>query len=116
MLGQSYDLKGRWFITADTMGIWGSKKRHVGFMLFLDCLKSYTIHRRVCVGGAIHTTVEPCLAFIKRNIALGSQIGEMYRQDRWEYPLEVIFDDMLEITRMIIFAALYATVSEKTDL
>jgi len=74
------------------------------------------------VEGPIHTTVEPCLAFIKRNIALGSQIGEVYRQDRWEYPLEAIreavtnaiihrdysihgsdikvaiFDDMLEIT------------------
>jgi len=74
------------------------------------------------VEGSIHATVEPCIAFIKRNIALGSQIGEVYRQDRWEYPLEAIreavanaiihrdysilgsdikvaiFDDMLEIT------------------
>ncbi len=74
------------------------------------------------IEGPIHSTIEPCIAFIKRNIALGSQIGEVYRQDRWEYPLEAIrealtnavvhrdysiqgsdikvavFDDMLEIT------------------
>jgi len=60
--------------------------------------------------------------FIKKNIALGSTIGEIYRKDRWEYPLEAIregivnaiihrdysilgsdikvaiYDDMLEIT------------------
>jgi len=74
------------------------------------------------VEGPVYATVEPCLAFIKRNIALGSRIGEIYREDRWEYPLEAvreaitnavvhrdyailgsdikvaIFDDMLEIT------------------
>lgn len=70
----------------------------------------------------IHLATEACIAFIKKNIALGSTIGEVYRQDRWEYPLEAIreavinaiihrdyslpgsdikiaiFDDMLEIT------------------
>ena len=70
----------------------------------------------------IHAAVEPCMAFIKKNIALASTIGEIYRKDRWEYPLEAvreallnaiihrdysilgsdikvaIFDDMLEIT------------------
>ena len=74
------------------------------------------------IDGPVHSSVEPALAFIKRNIALGSRIGEVYRQDRWEYPLEAIrealtnavvhrdyaiqgsdikvaiFDDMLEIT------------------
>mgnify|MGYP006287906663 CR=1 FL=1 len=74
------------------------------------------------IDGPIHASVEPCIAFIKRNIALGSKIGEVYREDRWEYPLEAIrealtnaiihrdysiqgsdikvaiFDDMLEIT------------------
>lgn len=72
--------------------------------------------------GPVHASIEPCIAFIKRNIALGAQVGEVYREDRWEYPLEaireavtnavvhrdysitgsdikvVIFDDMLEIT------------------
>jgi predicted HTH transcriptional regulator len=62
------------------------------------------------------------MAFIKKNIALGATIGEIYRKDRWEYPLEAIrealinavihrdyailgsdikvaiYDDMLEIT------------------
>jgi ATP-dependent DNA helicase RecG len=72
--------------------------------------------------GPVHASIEPCIAFIKRNIALGAQVGEVYREDRWEYPLEAIreavtnavvhrdysirgsdikvaiFDDMLEIT------------------
>ncbi|MBW1942243.1 MAG: hypothetical protein JRJ51_05355 [Deltaproteobacteria bacterium] len=62
------------------------------------------------------------MTFIKKNIALGATIGEIYREDRWEYPLEAIrealinavihrdysilgsdikvaiYDDMLEIT------------------
>jgi predicted HTH transcriptional regulator len=70
----------------------------------------------------LHRCVEPCISFIKKNIALGSTIGEVYRKDRWEYPLSAIreavinaiihrdygvagsdikiaiFDDMLEIT------------------
>ncbi len=74
------------------------------------------------IDGPIYRGIEPCMAFIKRNIALGSKIGEVYREDRWEYPLEAvrealinavihrdysilgsdikvaIFDDMLEIT------------------
>ncbi len=74
------------------------------------------------IDEPIYATIEPCMAFIKRNIALGSRIGEIYREDRWEYPLEAIreaiinavvhrdyaiqgsdikvaiFDDMLEIT------------------
>lgn len=76
-----------------------------------------------CVSaGQVHASIEPCIAFIKRNIALSSQVGEVYREDRLEYPLEAvreavtnavlhrdyaiadsyikiaIFDDMLEIT------------------
>jgi len=74
------------------------------------------------IDEPIYAAVEPCLAFIKKNIALGSRIGEVFREDRWEYPLEAIreaianaiihrdysilgsdikvaiFDDMLEIT------------------
>ena len=74
------------------------------------------------IEGPVNAAVEPCLMFIKKNIALSSLIGEVYRQDRWEYPLEAIreaisnavihrdyavlgsdikvaiFDDMLEIT------------------
>ncbi|OEU52868.1 MAG: hypothetical protein BA861_03350 [Desulfobacterales bacterium S3730MH5] len=74
------------------------------------------------IEGPIYAAVEPCLAFVKKNIALSSKIGEVYREDRWEYPLEAIreaisnaiihrdysivgsdikvaiFDDMLEIT------------------
>lgn len=74
------------------------------------------------IDAPIHATVEPCMAFIKKNIALGATIGEIYRKERWEYPLEAvrealinaiihrdyailgsdikvaIYDDMLEIT------------------
>lgn len=74
------------------------------------------------IEGPIHVAVEACLSFIKKNIALASRAGEVYREDRWEYPLEAIreavgnaiihrdysilgsdvkvaiFDDMLEIT------------------
>jgi ATP-dependent DNA helicase RecG len=74
------------------------------------------------IEGPINEAVEPCLAFVKRNIALRARIGETYREERWEYPLEAIreaianaivhrdysilgsdiklaiFDDMLEIT------------------
>jgi len=74
------------------------------------------------IDEPIHAAMEPCLAFIKKNIALGSRIREVFREDRWEYPLEAIreaianaiihrdysvlgsdikvavFDDMLEIT------------------
>lgn len=38
----------------------------------------------------IYAAVEPCLAFIKKNVALSSQIAEIYREDQWEYPLEAI--------------------------
>ena len=39
------------------------------------------------IEGSVFTLVEPALAFIKRNIALGSTIGEIYRKATWEYPL-----------------------------
>ena len=74
------------------------------------------------VDWPIHACVEPCIAFVKKNTRLGSKIGEVFREDKWEYPLEAIrealgnavihrdysilgsdiklaiFDDMLEIT------------------
>ena len=72
--------------------------------------------------GPIYIQPDEVIHFIKRNIAKGSIIGEVYRKDRWEYPIEAIreavinavihrdysilgsdikvaiFDDMLEIT------------------
>ena len=74
------------------------------------------------INEPVFGTVEPCMTFIKKNIALGATIGEIYREERWEYPLEAvreavinaiihrdyailgsdikvaIYDDMLEIT------------------
>jgi len=72
--------------------------------------------------GPVYTASDLCIDFIKRNISLSSSIGEVYREDRWEYPLNAvreavnnalihrdysilgsdikiaIYDDMLEIT------------------
>jgi len=93
----------------------------------IECARFKRTDKRVfldqlTIEGPIHDSVEPCLTFIKKNIALGSTIGEIYRNDRWEYPLEAIrealinaiihrdyailgsdikvaiYDDMLEIT------------------
>jgi predicted HTH transcriptional regulator len=85
-------------------------------------------HKKNGVSGSVDyeeplfASIEPCITFIKKNIALGSTIGEIYREDRWEYPIEAvreavinavihrdysilgsdikvaIYDDMLEIT------------------
>jgi len=72
--------------------------------------------------GPLYGASDACIDFIKRNIALSSTIGHVYREDTWEYPLNsvreavnnaiihrdyslmgsdikiAIFDDMLEIT------------------
>ena len=93
----------------------------------IECARFKGVLKRVfldqlTIQGPIHTTVKPCMDFIKKNIALGATIGEIYREDRWEYPLEAIrealvnaiihrdyailgsdikvaiYDDMLEIT------------------
>lgn len=49
--------------------------------LFLD---------QITIEKPIHKLAAPCLDFVKKNIALSSEIGEIYRQDRWEYPLEAV--------------------------
>ena len=79
-------------------------------------LDSLTIEESICLQA------DPAIAFVQRNIKKGSKIGEVYREERWEYPLlavreliinaiihrdyslqgkdikVAIFDDMLEIT------------------
>lgn len=47
------------------------------------------------IDDPIFETVESCMAFIKKNIALGATIGEIYREDRWEYPLEAVREAMI---------------------
>jgi len=93
----------------------------------IECARFKGTDKRVFLDQStievpVHAAVEPCMTFIKKNIALGSTIGEIYRKDRWEYPLEAIrealinaiihrdysilgsdikvaiYDDMLEIT------------------
>ena len=77
--------------------------------------------------GDIVESIEESLSFVKRNIKLGATIGEVYREDHWEYPLlalreiiinavihrdysilgsdikVAIFDDMIEITSPGVF-------------
>ena len=74
------------------------------------------------IEGSICLQADQAIAFVQRNIKKGSKIGEVYREERWEYPLPAvreliinaiihrdyslqgkdikvaIFDDMLEIT------------------
>ncbi len=61
----------------------------------IECARFKGITPRVFLDQAsidlpIYLAPEECIAFIKKNIVLGSTIGEVYRQDRWEYPLEAI--------------------------
>ena len=75
----------------------------------------------------IISSIEKSIDFVKRNIKLGATIGEVYRENRWEYPLLAIreaiinavvhrdysvigsdikiaiFDDMIEITNPGVF-------------
>ena len=103
-----------------------ARKRFFGYAK-IECARFKGTNKQVFLDQAtvdtpIHAAVEPCMAFIKKNIALGATIGEVYREDRWEYPLEAIrealvnaiihrdyavagadikvaiYDDMLEIT------------------
>ena len=105
----------------------GSTKRRIFPYAKIECARFKGTDTKVfldqaTLDGPVHASIEPCIAFIKRNIALGARVGEVYREDRWEYPLEAIreavtnavvhrdyaitgsdikvaiFDDMLEIT------------------
>jgi predicted HTH transcriptional regulator len=102
-------------------------RRHIFPYAKIECARFKGTDTRVfldqmSINVPVYVAVEPCLAFVKRNIALSSRIGEVYREDRWEYPLEAIreaisnaiihrdyailgsdikvaiFDDLLEIT------------------
>jgi len=42
------------------------------------------------IDESLVEAIEKTMAFIKRNIAKSSKIREIYREDRWEYPLETI--------------------------
>jgi len=105
----------------------GPVKRRVLPYAKIECARFKGTDTRVFLDqatfdGPVYASIEPCIAFIKRNIALGARVGEVYREDRWEYPLEAIreavtnavvhrdyaitgsdikvaiFDDMLEVT------------------
>ena len=66
----------------------------------IECARFKGVDKRVfldqlTIEGPVHGAVQPCLSFIKKNIALGATIGEIYRKDRWEYPLEAIREALL---------------------
>ena len=61
----------------------------------IECARFKGADKRVfldqqTIEKPIHKLAEPCLDFVKKNIALSSEIGKIYRRDRWEYPLEAI--------------------------
>lgn len=66
----------------------------------IECARFKGTERRVfldqsTINEPIFASIEPCMAFIKKNIALGATIGEIYREDRWEYPMEAIREAMI---------------------
>jgi len=66
----------------------------------IECARFKGTDRRIfldqaTIEGSIQESFEPCMAFIKKNIALGATIGEIYREDRWEYPLEAIREALI---------------------
>lgn len=115
-----------YFLT--NLGIWFSKKREEYFPLIkIECARFKGTSTKVFLDqatfdGNIIDGIESSIDFIKKNIRLGATIGEVYREDRWEYPLlalrEIvinaivhrdysvlgsdikiaIFDDMIEVT------------------
>ena len=50
---------------------------------------------QMTVNLPLHRAAEACMTFIKKNIALGARIGEIYREERWEYPLEAIRESII---------------------
>jgi ATP-dependent DNA helicase RecG len=66
----------------------------------IECARFKGTDRQVFLDQAsidepIFASIEPCMSFIKKNIALGSTIGEIYREDRWEYPMEAIREALI---------------------
>jgi len=110
------------------LGIWFSSKQKEFFpYIKIECARFKGISTKEFLDQAVYdediiSSVENSISFIKRNIKLGATIGEVYRQNRWEYPLlalrEIIinaivhrdyatlgsdikiaiFDDMIEVT------------------
>ncbi len=93
----------------------------------IECARFKGVNTRVFLDQAsievpLFAAPDLCIDFIKRNIALSSVVDDVYRKDRWEYPLAAVreavinaiihrdysilgsdikialFDDMLEIT------------------
>jgi ATP-dependent DNA helicase RecG len=118
--------RDKYYLT--NLGVWFSRKRDDYFpMIKIECARFKGMATKVFLdqatyNGDIIASIEKTIEFIKRNIRLGATIGEIYRDDRWEYPLlalreiiinavvhrdysilgadikVAIFDDMIEVT------------------
>lgn len=118
--------RDQYFLT--NLGIIFSNKRRDFFPLIkIECARFKGKSTKVFLDQAsydedIISSIENSISFVKRNIKLGATIGEVYRENKWEYPLlalrEIIvnavvhrdysiigsdikiaiFDDMIEVT------------------
>ncbi|MBD3842629.1 MAG: putative DNA binding domain-containing protein, partial [Campylobacterales bacterium] len=118
--------RDKYYLT--NLGIWFSTIRTDYFpLLKIECARFKGTSTKVFLDqatfdGDMIEAIENSIDFIKKNIRLGATIGEIYREDRWEYPLLAlremvinavvhrdysvlgsdikiaIFDDMVEIT------------------
>jgi len=118
--------RDKYYLT--NLGIWFSSLRTDYFpLLKIECARFKGTSTKVFLDqatfdGDMIEAIEKSINFIKKNIRLGATIGEVYREDRWEYPLLAlremvinavvhrdysvlgsdikiaIFDDMIEIT------------------
>lgn len=118
--------RDKYFLTH--LGVLFCQKRDEFFPLVkIECARFKGDNTKVFLDqatydGDIIDSIEQSINFIKRNIKLGATIGEIYRENRWEYPLlalreivinavvhrdysilgsdikVAIFDDMIEVT------------------
>jgi ATP-dependent DNA helicase RecG len=118
--------RDKYFFT--NLGVWFSKKRDEFFpFIKIECARFKGTTTKVFLDQATYESnivdsIESSIEFIKKNIRLGATIGEVYRKDKWEYPLLAIreivinavvhrdysilgsdikialFDDMIEVT------------------
>lgn len=83
--------RDKYYLT--NLGIWFSTIRTDYFpLLKIECARFKGTSTKVFLDqatfdGDMIEAIENSIDFIKKNIRLGATIGEIYREDRWEYPL-----------------------------
>jgi ATP-dependent DNA helicase RecG len=118
--------RDKYFLT-NLGALFSEKKQSVFPYAKIECARFKGVKTEIFLDQATYDNdlveaIEGAMEFIKRNIRLGATIGEIYRENKWEYPLLAlrealinavlhrdysisgsdikiaIFDDMLEIT------------------